>query len=138
MPVMRNFQKVLTRTQASYGLPASGQGANELPRVLRATRVERTPRTQAGPGHAGEHRCNGWCAIEGRCAGGCGRKTQGVNRGEVLEVPDLWAADAQTGCNAAPGRNRAYMRETGCSAATTWTSQENSADSQETDTAGCF
>ena len=89
MQVMRNFQKVLTRTKASYGLPASGPGANALPRVLRATRTERTPGAQAGPGHAGEHRCGGWCAIEGRCAGGCGRKTEGVSRGEVVQVLDL-------------------------------------------------
>ena len=75
MPVMRNFQKVLTRTQASYVLPTSGQGANELPRVLRAPRVVHSAaRGRAEP-----------CG----CAGGCGRATQGVNRGEVLEVPDL-------------------------------------------------
>ena len=89
MQVMRNFQKVLTRTQASYGLSTSGPGANAVHRVLRQAGTQRTPRTKAGPGHAGEHRCGGWCAIEGRCAGGCGRKTQGVSRGEVLEVPDL-------------------------------------------------
>ena len=89
MPVMQNFQKVLTRTQASYGLPASGPGANAVPRVLRQARVEHTPRTKVGSGHAGEHRCGGWCAIEGRCAGGCGRKTEGVNRGQVLALSDL-------------------------------------------------
>ena len=135
---MRNFRKIMEKTQASYGLPASGPGANELHRVLRAPRVERTPGQKAGPGHAGEHRCNGWFAIEGRCAGGCGRTTEVVSRGEVVQVPDLWAADAQTGCDTAAGRNRAGVRREGCAAPTHWTSQENSADSRETATAGCF
>ncbi len=135
---MRNFRKIMERTQASYGLPASGPGADAVPGVLRAPRTERTPRTKAGSGHAGEHRCNGWCACEGRCAGGCGRKTQGVNRGEVVQVPDLWAADAQTGCDIAAGRNRAGVRREGCAAPTTWTSQENSADSREKASAGCL
>lgn len=58
--------------------------------------------------------------------------------GEVVQVLDLWAADAQTGCDIAAGRNRAYMHETGCAAPTPWPSQENSADSRETATAGCF
>ena len=138
MPVMRNFRKIMEKTQASYGLPASGPGANAVHRVLRATRTERTPGQKAGPGHAGEHRCGGWCAIEGRCAGGCGRTTQGVGRGEVLEVPDLWAADAQTGGDTAPWRNRAGVRFEGCATPTPWTGQENSADSRETATAGCF
>ena len=138
MSVMRNFRKIMEKTQASYGLPASGPGANELPRVLRAPRPERTPGAQAGSGHAGEHRCNGWCADSGCCAGGCGRKAEGVMNGEVLEVPDLQQADAQTGCDIAPRRNRAGVRREGCAAPTHWTSQENSADSRETDTAGCF
>ena len=138
MPVMRNFRKVMERTQASYGLPASGPGANAVPGVLRAPRVERTPRPQVGPGHAGEHRCNGWCAIEGRCAGGCGRKAEGVNRGEVLEVPDLQQADAQASRDIAPRRNRAGVRFEGCAAPTPWTGQENSADERETASAGCF
>ena len=138
MQLLRNFRKIMQRTSADYGLPASGPGANELPRVLRAPRPERTPGAQAGSGHAGEHRCNGWFAIEGRCAGGCGRKAEVVNRGEVVQVPDLWAGDAQTSCDIAAGRNRAYMRETGCAAPTTWTSQENSGDNRETASAGCF
>ena len=79
----------MERTRESYGIPASRPGANELHRVLRAPRVERTPGAQAGSGHAGEHRCGGWCADSGCCAGGCGRKAEGVNRGEVLEVLDL-------------------------------------------------
>ena len=79
----------MEKTQASYGLPASGHGANAVPRVLRAPRVERKAGQKAGPGHAGEHRCGGWCADSGCCAGGCGRTTQGVSSGEVLEVPDL-------------------------------------------------
>ena len=138
MPVMRNFRKIMQRTQASYGLPASGPGANAVPRVLRAPRVERAPGAQAGSGHAGEHRCGGWRACEGRCAGGCGRKTQGVNRGEVLEVPDLQQADAQTGFDIGSGRNRAGVRREGCTSPTTWTGQENSADERETATAGCL
>lgn len=138
MPVMRNFRKIMEKTQASYGLSASGPGANELHRVLRAPRTQRTPGQKAGSGNAGEHRCNGWCAIEGRCAGGCGRTTQGVSRGEVVQVLDLWAADSQTGCDIAPGRNRAGVRFEGGSAPTPWTSQENSSNSRETDTAGCF
>ena len=138
MRILRNFQKVLTRTQASYGLSTSGQGANAMPGLLRAPRVERTPGTKAGSGHAGEHRCNGWCADSGRCAGGCGRKTQGVNRGEVLEVPDLQQADVETSRDTAPGRNRAYMRETGCAAATPWEAEEISADNREAASEGCF
>ena len=138
MPVMRNFRKIMEKTQASYGLPASGPGANAVPGLLRAPRVERTPGAQAGPGHAGEHRCNGWCADSGCCAGGCGRKTEGVNRGEVVQVLDLWAADSQTGCDTAPGRNRAGVRFEGGSAPTPWTSQENSADNREKASAGCF
>ena len=58
--------------------------------------------------------------------------------GEVLALSDLWAGDAQTSCDIAAGRNRAYMRETGCAAPTPWTSQENSADNRETASAGCF
>ncbi len=138
MPVMQNFRKIMERTRESYGLPASGQGANELPRVLRATRTERTPGAQAGSGHAGEHRCNGWCADSGCCAGGCGRKTEWVNRGEVLEVPDLWAADSKTSRDTATGRNRAGVRREGCTASTPLAGQENRADSLETATAGCF
>ena len=138
MCTVRNFRKIMEKTQASYGLSASGQGANELPRVLRAPRVERTPRTKVGPGHAGEHRCNGWCADSGCCAGGCGRKAEGAMNGEVVQVLDLWAADAQTVCDIAPGRNRAGVRREGCAAPTTWTGQENSADSREKASAGCF
>ena len=138
MQLLRNFQKVLTRTQASYGLPTSGQGANAVPGVLRATRTERTPGAQAGSGNAGEHRCNGWCADSGCCAGGCGRKAEGAMNGEVVQVLDLWAADSQTSGDIAPGRNRAGVRETGCAAPTTWAGQENSADSREAASAGCF
>ena len=138
MPVMRNFRKIMERTQASYGLPASGPGANALPRVLRQAGVERTPGQKAGSGHAGEHRCNGWCACEGRCAGGCGRKAEWAMNGEVVQVFDLWAADSQTSCDTAAGRNRAGVRKTGCAAPTPWAGQENSADSREADTAGCF
>ena len=138
MPVMRNFRKIMERTSADYGLSTSWPGANAVPRVLRATRTQRTPRAQAGPGHAGEHRCGGWCAIEGRCAGGCGRTTQGVSRGEVVQVLDLWAADSQTSRDIAAGRNRAGVRREGCAAPTPWAGQENSADNRETATAGCF
>lgn len=138
MPVMRNFRKIMERTQASYGLPASGPGANELHRVLRATRTERTPGQKAGPGHAGEHRCGGWCADSGCCAGGCGRKAEGAMNGEVVQVFDLWAADSQTSRDIGSGRNRAGVRETGRTTPTTWTGQENSADSRETATAGCL
>lgn len=135
---MRNFRKIMERTRENYGLPASGPGANAVPRALRAPRTQRTPGAQVGPGHAGEHRCNGWCACEGRCAGGCGRKTQGVSRGEVLEVLDLQQADAQASRDTATGRNRAGVRGTGCAAPTTWASQENSADSREKASAGGF
>ena len=89
MQVMRNFQKVLTRTQASYGLPASGPGANELPRVLRAPRVEHKAGQGQSKGDAVVHSAARGRAEPCGCAGGCGRATQGVNRGQVLEVPDL-------------------------------------------------
>ena len=138
MCTVRNFRKIMEKTRASYGLPASGPGANAVPGLLRAPRVERTPGAQAGSGHVGEHRCGGWCACEGRCAGGCGRTTEGVNRGQVLALSDLWAGDAQTSSDIAAGRNRAGVRETGCAAPTPWAGQENSADNRETDTAGCF
>ena len=138
MPVMRNFRKIMERTQASYGLPASGPGANAVHRVLRQAGVERTPKQKAGSGHAGEHRCNGWCADSGCCAGGCGRKAERAMNGEVVQVPDLWSDDAQTGCDTATGRNRAGVRFEGCTAPTPWPSQENSADNRETATAGCF
>ena len=128
----------MEKTQASYGLPASGPGANAVPGVLRAPRVERTPRAKAGSGHVGQHRCNGWCADSGCCAGGCGRKAEGAMNGEVVQVLDLWAADSQTSRDTAPGRNRAGMRFEGGSAPTPWTRQENSADNRETATAGCF
>ncbi len=128
----------MEKTRASYGLPASGPGANAVPGVLRAPRTERTPRTKAGSGHAGEHRCNGWCADSGCCAGGCGRTTQGVGRGEILEVPDLWAADAQTGGDVAPRHNRAGMRGSGGSAPTPQASKEVIAHKRETASAGGF
>ena len=138
MCTVRNFRKIMEKTRASYGLSTSGQGANAVPGLLRAPRVERTPGQKAGPSHAGEHRCNGWCADSGCCAGGCGRKAEGAMNGEVVQVPDLWAADSQTSRDTAPGRNRAGVRREGCTAPTPLASQENSADSRETDTAGCF
>ena len=138
MPVMQNFRKIMERTRASYGLPASGPGADDLHRVLRAPGAQCPPKQTAGRVHAGGNLCGGWCAIEGGCAGGCGRKAEGVSRGEVLEVPDLWAADAQTGGDAATGRNRAGVRETGCAAPTTRKAEKNSADERETASAGCL
>ena len=138
MTVMRNFRKVMERTQASYGLSTSGPGANELHRVLRQAGVERTPGQKAGSGNAGEHRCGGWCADSGCCAGGCGRKAEGAMNGEVVQVLDLWAADSQTSRDIGSGRNRAGVRREGCAAPTSWTSQENSADSREKASAGCL
>ena len=128
----------MEKTRASYGLPASGPGANAVPRVLRATRVERTPGAQAGSGHAGEHRCNGWCADSGCCAGGCGRKAEGAMNGEVVQVLDLWAADSQTSSDIGSGRNRAGVRLEGCAAPTPWEAEKISADERETASAGCF
>jgi len=138
MPVMRNFRKIMEKTRESYGIPASGQGADAVSRVLRAAGVEHKAGQGQSSRDAGVH-----CASRGRtepcgCAGGCGRKTEWVNRGEVLEVPDLWAADAQTSRDIAAGRNRASVCKTGCTAPTPWTSQENSAYNRETATAGCF
>ena len=89
MPVMRNFRKVLTRTQAIYGLPASGPGANAVPRVLRAPRPEHKAGQGQSKGDAVVHSAARGRAEPCGCAGGCGRATQGVGRGEVLEVPDL-------------------------------------------------
>ena len=138
MPVMRNFRKIMEATQASYGIPASGPGANELPRVLRATRVEHKAGQGQSKGDAVVHSAARGCAEPCGCAGGCGRATEWVNRGEVLEVPDLWAADAQTSRDIAAGRNRAGVRFEGCTASTTWAGQENRAEGRETATAGCF
>ena len=138
MQLLRNFQKVLTRTQASYGLSTSGPGANAVPGVLRQAGFEHKAGQGQSKGDAVVH-----SAARGRsepcgCAGGCGRTAQGVSRGEVLEVPDLWAADAQTSRDIGSGRNRAGVRETCCTAPTPWTGQENSADSREKASAGCF
>lgn len=56
---------------------------------LKKAKRERTPGQKAGPSHAGINRCGGWCAEPCGCACGCGRTTEGVNRGEVVQVPDL-------------------------------------------------
>lgn len=128
----------MERTRESYGLPASGQGANAVPRVLRATRFEHKAGQGQSKGDAVVHSSARGRAEPCGCAGGCGRTTQGVSRGEVLEVPDLWAADAQTGGDAGSGRNRAGVRSEGGTAPTTWASQENSADSREKASAGCL
>ena len=145
MRILRNFQKVLTRTQASYGLPASGPGANAVPRVLRAPGTEHKAGQGQSKGDAVVHSAARGCAEPCGCAGGCGRATEWVNRGEVLEVPDLWAADAQTSSDIAAGRNRAGVRREGCTASTTWAGQENRAEGQEnraegreTASAGCL
>ena len=89
MSVMRNFQKVLTRTQASYGLSTSGPGANAVPGLLRAPRVEHKAGQGQSKGDAVVHSAARGRAEPCGCAGGCGRKTQWVGRGEVLEVPYL-------------------------------------------------
>lgn len=138
MRILRNFQKVLTRTQASYGLPASGPGANELHRVLRAPRVEHKAGQGQSKGDAVVHSAARGCAEPCGCAGGCGRKTQWVSSGEVLEVLDLQQADAQTSRDTAAGRNRAGVRETGCTAPTPQASKEVIAHKRETASAGGF
>ena len=103
MQVMRNFRKIMERTRESYGLPASGPGANELPRVLRAPRVEHKARQGQSKGDAGVHSAAQGCTKSCGCAGGCGRKAERVNRGEVVQVPDLQQADAQTSRDSAQG-----------------------------------
>ena len=138
MSVMRNFRKIMERTSADYGLPASGQGADAVPGVLRSPRVEHKAGQGQSKGDAVVHSAARGRAEPCRCSGGCGRKTQGVGRGEVLEVPDLWAADSQTSRDIGSGRNRAGVRFEGGSAPTPWTGQENSADERETATAGCL
>lgn len=138
MPVMRNFRKIMEKTRASYGLPASGPGANELHRVLRAPRFEHKAGQGQSKGDAVVHSSARGRAEPCGCAGGCGRTTEWVSSGEVLEVPDLQQADAQTSRDIGSGRNRAGVRREGCAAPTPWTSQENSADSRETATAGCL
>ena len=70
--------------------------------------------------------------------GGCGRKAEGAMNGEVVQVPDLWAADAQTSRDIGSGRNRAGVRREGCASPTTQAGQENSADNRETASAGCL
>ena len=106
----------MEKTQASYGLPASGPGANAVPRVLRAPRVEHKAGQGQSKGDAVVHSAARGRAEPCGCAGGCGRKAEGVSRGEVVQVLDLWAADSQTGCDIAPGRNRAGVRFEGCAA----------------------
>ena len=138
MCTVRNFRKIMEKTRASYGLPASGPGANELPRVLRAPRVEHKAGQGQSKGDAVVHSAARGRAEPCGCAGGCGRKTEGVSSGEVVQVLDLWAADSQTSCDTAAGRNRAGVRFEGGSAPTPWASQENSADEREAATAGCF
>ena len=116
MQVMRNFRKIMERTQASYGLPASGPGANAVPRVLRQAGFEHKAGQGQSKGDAVVHSAARGRAEPCGCAGGCGRKAEGVSRGEVVQVLDLWAADSQTGCDIAPGRNRAGVRREGCAA----------------------
>ena len=53
-------------------------------------------------------------------------------------LPDLWAADAQTGGDAGSGRNRACMRFEGCAAPTPRASQEVISDKRETASPGVF
>ena len=89
MQTMRNFRKIMEKTRASYGLSTGGQGANALPRVLRAPRVEHKAGQGQSKGDAVVHSAARGRAEPCGCAGGCGRATQGVNRGQVLEVPDL-------------------------------------------------
>lgn len=137
MQLLRNFQKVLTRTQASYGLPASGPVQPQLPRVLRAP-GEVSPSKLGHAGQdAGVHR-NAPGRADTRRNHRSDEAEKGAMNGEVLEVPDLWAADSKTSRDTATGRNRAGVRSEGCTAPTPWTSQENSADSREKASAGCF
>ena len=89
MQLLRNFRKIMQRTSADYGLPASGPGANELPRVLRAHRVEHKAGQGQSKGDAVVHSAARGRAEPCGCAGGCGRTTEVVSRGEVFEVPDL-------------------------------------------------
>ncbi len=89
MPVMRNFRKIMEKTRASYGLPARRPGEHAVPRVLRAPRTEHKAGQGQSKGDAVVHSAARGRAEPCGCAGGCGRKTQAVNRGEVLEVPDL-------------------------------------------------
>ena len=89
MQVMRNFRKIMERTQASYGLSTSGPGANAVPGLLRAPRVEHKAGQGQSKGDAVVHSAARGRAEPCGCAGGCGRKTEGVSSGEVLEVPDL-------------------------------------------------
>ena len=137
MPVMRNFRKVLTRTQASYGLPAIGPVQPQLPRVLRAP-GEVSPSKLGHAGQdAGVHR-NAPGRADTRRNHRSDEAEKGAMNGEVLALSDLWAGDAQTSCDIAAGRNRAGVRREGCTAPTHWTSQENSADNRETASEGCF
>ena len=138
MPVMRNFRKIMERTRASYGLSTSGQGADELHRVLRQAGFEHKAGQGQSKGDAVVHSSARGRAEPCGCAGGCGRKAEGAMNGEVVQVPDLWAADSQTSRDIGSGRNRAGVRFEGCTTPTTWTSQENSADNRETATAGCL
>lgn len=138
MCTVRNFRKIMEKTRECYGLSTSGPGANAVPGVLRAPRTEHKAGQVQSKGHAGEHSAARGRAEPCGCAGGCGRKAEGVNRGEVLEVPDLQQAYSQTSRDTAAGRNRAGVRREGCTAPTPWAGQENSADERETATAGCL
>lgn len=133
MPIMR----IIKTTSLNWWPEASGTVQHGLPAMLRSAGAV----SPAKLGHAGAdarvHRNPPRCTDTGR--NHCSDEAEkGVGRGEVLELPDLWAADTQTGCDTAPGRNRAGVRETGCSAATPWEAEEVSSDERETATAGCF
>ena len=138
MCTVRNFRKIMEKTRASYGLPTGGPGANAVPRVLRQAGFEHKAGQGQSKGDAVVHSAARGCTEPCRCSGGCGRKAEGVNRGQVLALSDLWAGDVQAARDIAPGRNRAGVCKTGCTAPTTWTGQENSADNRETASAGCF
>lgn len=101
----------MEKTRVSYGLPASGPVQPQLPRVLR----EVGEVCKAELGHAGQdagvHRNPSGRSDTGR--NHCSDETEKVvGRGQVLEVPGLWAEDVQAARDIARGGNRAGVCRT--------------------------
>lgn len=102
----------MEKTRASYGLPASGPVQPQLPWVLCEVGAVSPAKLGHAGADAGVHRNTHGCTGTRRNHRSDEAEKGAIN-GEVLEVPDLWAADTQTIRDAAAGRNRAGVRREG-------------------------